>query len=83
MDFESAKQNAIEVMEKTECSDKLINPEYYCPEVNQLTQEYGQSAQSVLHQSAPVAEYPEGRAPVTSNDIDRLTCQIKALHLPL
>ena len=73
MDFESAKQNTIEVMEKTECSDKLINPEYYCPEVNQLTQEYGQSAQSVLCQSAPVAEYPEGRAPVTSNDIDRLT----------
>ena len=41
MDFESAKQNAIEVMEKTKYSDKLINPEYYHPEVNQLTQEYG------------------------------------------
>ena len=40
MDFESAKQNTIEVMEKTEHSDKLINPEYYCPEVNQLAQEY-------------------------------------------
>ena len=73
MDFESAKQNAIEVMEKTERSDKLINPERYRPEVNQLAQEYGQSAQSVLRQSAPVAEYPEGRAPVTSNDIDGLT----------
>ena len=48
MDFESAKQNAVEVMEKTEYSDKLINPECYCPEVNQLTQEYDQSAQSVL-----------------------------------
>ena len=70
-------------MEKTECSDKLINPEYYCPEVNQLAQEYGQSAQSVLHQSASVAEYPEGRAPVTSNNIDGLTCQIEALYLPL
>ena len=44
MDFESVKQNAVEVMEKTECSDKLINPEHYCPEVNQLAQEYGQSA---------------------------------------
>ena len=73
MDFESAKQNTIEVMEKTEYSNKLINPEHYCPEINQLAQEYGQSAQSVLHQSAPVAEYPEGRAPVTSNDIDGLT----------
>ena len=83
MDFESAKQNAIEVMEKTERSDKLINPERYRPEVNQLAQEYGQSAQSVLRQSAPVAEYPEGRAPVTSNDIDGLTRQIEALHLPL
>ena len=73
MDFKSTKQNAIEVMEKTEHNDKLINPKYYCPEVNQLAQEYSQSAQSVLCQSAPVAEYPEGRAPVTSNDIDRLT----------
>ena len=44
MDFESIKQNAIEVMEKTKHSDKLINPEYYCPKVNQLAQEYGQSA---------------------------------------
>ena len=34
IDFESAKQNAIKVMEKTECNDKLINPEHYCPEVN-------------------------------------------------
>ena len=34
MDFESAKQNTIEVMEKTKCSNKLINPEYYHPEVN-------------------------------------------------
>ena len=83
MDFESTKQNAIKVMEKTEHSNKLINPECYHPEVNQLTQEYNQSAQSVLHQSAPVAEYPEGRAPVTSNDIDGLTYQIEALHLPL
>ena len=83
MDFKSAKQNAVEVMEKTEHSDKLINPEHYHPEVNQLAQEYGQSAQSVFYQSAPVAEYPEGRAPVTSNDIDGLTHQIKALHLPL
>ena len=83
MDFESIKQNTIKMMEKTECSNKLINPEHYHPKVNQLAQEYGQSAQSVLYQSAPVAKYPEGRAPVTSNDIDRLTCQIKALHLPL
>ena len=83
MDFKSTKQNAIEVMEKTEHNDKLINPKYYCPEVNQLAQEYSQSAQSVLCQSAPVAEYPEGRAPVTSNDIDGLTCQIEALYLPL
>ena len=73
MDFKSTKQNTIEVMEKTEHSDKLINPEHYHPEVNQLTQKYDQSAQSVLHQSTPVAEYPEGRAPVTSNDIDGLT----------
>ena len=72
MDFESAKQNTIEVIEKTECSNKLINPEYYHPEVNQLVQEYNQSAQSVLCQSAPIAEYPEGRVPVTSNDIDGL-----------
>ena len=83
MDFESAKQNTIKVMEKTEHSNKLINPEHYHPKVNQLTQEYSQSAQSVLYQSAPVAEYPEGRAPVTSNDIDRLTHQIEALYLPL
>ena len=83
MDFESAKQNTIKVIEKTECSNKLINPECYCPKVNQLAQEYSQSAQSVLYQSIPVAEYPEGRAPVTSNDIDRLTHQIEALHLPL
>ena len=83
MDFESTKQNTIKVMEKTEHSNKLINPEYYHPEVNQLAQEYGQSAQSVLHQSASVAEYPEGRAPVTSNNIDGLTCQIEALYLPL
>ena len=40
MDFESAKQNTIEVMEKTKHSNKLINPEHYCPEVNQLAQEY-------------------------------------------
>ena len=73
MDFESIKQNTIKMMEKTECSNKLINPECYHPEVNQLTQEYGQSAQSVLCQSAPVAGYPEGRASVTSNDIDGLT----------
>ena len=73
MDFESAKQNTIEVMEKTEYSDKLINPECYHPKVNQLAQKYDQSAQSVLYQSAPIAKYPEGRAPVTSNDIDGLT----------
>ena len=73
MDFKSTKQNAIEVMEKTEHSNKLINPECYHPEVNQLAQEYSQSTQSVLCQSAPVAKYPEGRAPVTSNNIDRLT----------
>ena len=83
MDFESIKQNAIKVMKKTECSNKLINPECYCPKVNQLAQEYGQSAQSVLCQSASIAEYPEGRAPVTSNNIDGLTCQIEALHLLL
>ena len=74
MDFKSAKQNTIKMIEKTEHSNKLINPEYYYPKVNQLAQEYGQSTQSVLHQSAPVAKYPEDRAPVTSNDIDRLTC---------
>ena len=62
------------MMEKTEYSNKLINPEYYYPEVNQLTQEYDQSAQSVLYQSAPVTEYPEGRASITSNNIDGLTC---------
>ena len=73
MDFESAKQNTIKVMEKTEHSDKLINPEHYHPEVNQLAQEYSQSTQSVLHQSVPVAEYPEDRAAVTNNDIDGLT----------
>ena len=70
-------------MKKTEHSNKLINPKYYHPEVNQFAQEYDQSAQSVLHQSASVAEYPEGRAPVTNNNIDGLTHQIKALHLPL
>ena len=34
MDFESTKQNTIKVMEKTEYSDKLINPEYYHSKVN-------------------------------------------------
>ena len=34
IDFESVKQNAVEVMEKTKYSNKLINSEYYCPEVN-------------------------------------------------
>ena len=44
MDFKSIKQNAIKVMEKTEYNNKLINPKYYCPEVNQLAQKYSQSA---------------------------------------
>ena len=34
MDFKSVKQDTIKVMEKTEYSNKLINPEYYCPKVN-------------------------------------------------
>ena len=49
MDFESIKQNTIKMIEKTEYNNKLINPEYYCPKVNQLAQEYSQSAQSVFH----------------------------------
>lgn len=83
MDFDSTKRNTIDVMEKTEQSDKLINPEHYHPEVSQLAQEYSQSAQSILRSSTQATEYPKGKAPVTSSDIDGLTHQIEALHLPL
>ena len=40
IDFESVKQNTVEMIEKTEYNNKLINPKHYHPEVNQLAQKY-------------------------------------------